>query len=70
MKKWIALLLTAMMMLSCLAGCGGDNNAANNNNLARKITVQVEGAFLFFVPLPLPKSKWRHLLPLGAEIPR
>ena len=27
MKKWIALLLTAMMMLSCLAGCGGDNNA-------------------------------------------
>jgi len=45
-------------------------NAANNNNLARKITVQAEGAFLFFVPLPLPKSKWRHLLPLGAEIPR
>lgn len=35
MKKWIALLLTAMMMLSCLAGCGGDNNAANNNNASQ-----------------------------------
>ena len=35
MKKWIALLLTAMMMLSCLAGCGGDNNAANNNKASQ-----------------------------------
>ena len=26
MKKWIALLLAGVLMLSCLAGCGGDNN--------------------------------------------
>lgn len=30
MKKYLALLLAAMMMLSCLAGCGGDNNADPN----------------------------------------
>ena len=26
MKKWIALLLSAMLMLSMLAGCGGDTD--------------------------------------------
>ena len=30
MKKYLALLLAAMMMLSCLAGCGVDNNADPN----------------------------------------
>ena len=27
MKKWIALLLASIMMLSCLAGCGDDAKA-------------------------------------------
>ena len=34
MKKLIALLLAAMMVVGCLAGCGGSNNAANDNNAA------------------------------------
>ena len=28
MKKWIALLLAGVLMLSCLAGCGGDKTDA------------------------------------------
>ena len=32
MKKWIALLLAAVLMLSCLAGCGDNDAPANNGN--------------------------------------
>ena len=34
MKKWIALLLSAVLMLSLLAGCGGGNDKPNTDTPA------------------------------------